>query len=486
MALLLSGRSGHCSSWACCGSLIHSLALLLFKEWPLAWNPGKRLFVQQLLKLAWPISVQTFIASALTLVDVLMVSQLGQNELAAVGLINRLYFVILIALVGFASGAGILATQFAGRADYQGVGQTLALMARGALLLTAPLVAVLLFWPYQLMQWMSSEPELVALGGEYLQISAISHLFTALVFSYATVARGLGESRLPMMIAVVALLINTLLNALLIFGLGPFPALGVAGAAWSTLMARGIEVLLLITLFYRRFSSLGLRLVQLWQPVPSWLWRRFSTLALPFMAQGMLWAVGVFVYSLIYASMGAGSLAVMSLLAPVESLMIDLFVGLSAAAAVMIGRSLGQERYQAAKLRARFVCGQAPLPAALVALLVVIAVFPLLAATSLSPAALQDARVVLLMYLLLLPVKAYTMLISTAVLRAGGDSRGIIVVDNLCLWLVGLPLAWWLANQWQAPLPAVFCAVIAEELVKSVLFSWRQRQGYWLRSQIKS
>ncbi len=450
----------------------------------MAWNPGKRQFVQQLWKLAWPISVQTFIASALTLVDVLMVSQLGQNELAAVGLINRLYFVILIALVGFASGAGILATQFAGREDYQGVGQTLALMVRGALLLTLPLVALLLLWPQQLMQWMSPEPQLVALGSEYLQITALSHLFTALVFSYATVARGLGDSRLPMLIAVVALLLNTLFNALLIFGIGPLPALGVAGAAWATLLARSLEALLLMALFYRRFSRFGLQLAQLWQVVPAWLWQRFSALALPFMLQGMLWAVGVFVYNLIYAGMGAAPLAVMSLLAPVESLMIDLFVGISGAAAVLIGRSLGQERYQAAKLRARFVCGQAPLPAAVVALLVVIAVFPLLAATTLSPAALRDARLVLLLYLLLLPVKVYTMLISTAVLRAGGDSRGIVVVDNLCLWLVGLPLAWWLANQWQAPLPAVFCAVIAEELVKALLFRWRKRQGYWLRSQI--
>ena len=84
-----------------------------------------------------------------------------------------------------------------------------------------------------------------------------------------------------MLIAVVALLLNTLFNALLIFGLGPLPALGVAGAGWATLLARTLEALLLMALFYRRFQGVGLHLAQLWQAVPGWLWQRFSALALP-------------------------------------------------------------------------------------------------------------------------------------------------------------------------------------------------------------
>ena len=448
-------------------------------------TPGKRRFLQQLWKLAWPISVQTFIASALTLVDVVMVSRLGEAELASVGLINRLYFVIVIALVGFASGAGILATQFAGRKEMGGVAQTLALMVRGSLLLTLPLVLLLLLWPHGLMALMADDPRLIALGTTYLQITAPVHVLTAVVFSYATVARGLGNSRLPMLVSVVALLLNTLLNALLIFGMAGLPALGVAGAAIATLISRSVECVLLAALFYRRFAALGLHLYQLWQPVPHWLWQRFSALAVPFMAQGMLWAAGVFAYNLIYADMGASALAVMSLLAPVEGLMIDLFVGISGATAVLIGRNLGQERYQAARIRATFVTRQAPVPAALVALLVVAVVMPLLAATTLSDHAQSDARGVLLVYLLMLPVKVYTMLISTAVLRSGGDSRGIVVVDNICLWLVGLPIAWGLASQWGAPLPAVFAAVLIEELVKAVLFTLRKRQGRWLRNQTK-
>ena len=201
---------------------------------------NNRSFYKLLLAIMLPIALQNLISSALNLVDNVMIGQLGEMPIAAVGLANQVFFLMTLMLFGGNSGASIFIAQFWGKKDVPQVKNALSLALQFGFILSSLFFIMGFFFPKMLLSILSNDPEVIQTGAEYLKIVSVSFVVTAIGFSYSSASRSIGRPKLPMYASALSLVINTALNYVLIFGHLGFNAYGVKGAAIATLIARFI------------------------------------------------------------------------------------------------------------------------------------------------------------------------------------------------------------------------------------------------------
>jgi putative MATE family efflux protein len=442
-------------------------------------------FMGKLWRLALPVSLQSMMFSLLGLIDIMMVSQLGATEVAAVGLGNRVFFFNLLVVAGLSGGVSVLAAQYYGRNDLSGVRRALALALLSALLVSLPFALLYTFAPGSVLGFASQDPVLRPLADQYLMITGATILCTALVVPLEAALRSVGNAAAATHIGIIAILANVLLNYALIFGHFGFDAMGVEGSAWGTTLSRLLQTALLLGYVMHKEARLLPR-------SPDWLLalsgkevRRFVLIALPLLLHDGLWAFGMLLYGFLYAHLGVDSLAIMTTLGALEGILISLFFGLAVACATLLGHRLGAEEYEVAWQQSQLLLVLAPLGALLVGLFVWFMQAPLLLWIGNLPAELlPQAGQVLGILCLGMLLKVFNMVGIVGVLRSGGDVKYSIVIDIVGMWCIGLPLAW-LAVSWLGwPLSWVVAVVLLEELSKVLMVHRRVQRRRWLRNLV--
>ena len=211
-----------------------------FKD--LDWKFYRRLFV-----LTLPIVIQNLIASMLNMADTLMIGKLGEKELAAVGMANQYFFFFSLMLFGVNAGVSMFISQFWGKKDILSIKKMTSIGIVLGTTISIIFMVIGIIFPNQIIGIFNKDAQVVALGGRYLVVVALSYVFTAISFSFAFASRSIENSFLPMMASIAALLINIVGNYILIFGKFGVEAMGVEGAAWATVFARIIETIIIIT-----------------------------------------------------------------------------------------------------------------------------------------------------------------------------------------------------------------------------------------------
>lgn len=308
-------------------------------------SPDKQ-FWKKLIDIGLPISLQAMLFSLLGVVDIFMVSQLGESATAAVGVGNRIFFFNLIVISGTSGAVSVLASQYFGANDLSGIKRTLAQTWAVALLITIPFVALYTLLPEAIVSVVASEPEYIRLASEYLWITGISLVLTAVVVPMESALRAVGQAKMPTNVSIIAIIINVVLNGLLIFGIFGFPELGVVGAAIGTTLSRLAQTFMLFYMVNKRYSHL-FPTKQSWRDSLQTAHRhRFSKVATPMIVHDTAWAGGLVIYSIIVGQLGISELAIISLLSPIESVLISAFLGFAVAASIILGNEIGAKNYQ--------------------------------------------------------------------------------------------------------------------------------------------
>lgn len=442
-------------------------------------------FMARLWRLALPVSLQSMMFSLLGLIDIMMVSQLGATEVAAVGLGNRVFFFNLLVIAGLSGGVSVLAAQYYGRGDMGGVRRALTLALLGSLLVSLPFALLYTFSPGSVLGFASQDPVLRPLADHYLMITGATILCTALVVPLEAALRSVGNAAAPTRIGIIAIIANVILNYALIFGHFGAEAMGVAGSAWGTTLSRLLQTALLIGYVMHKEGRLLPRRPDWLQALSPREVRRFVLIALPLLLHDGLWAFGMLLYGFLYAHLGVDSLAIMTTLGALEGILISLFFGLAVACATLLGHRLGAEEYDAAWQESQLLLMLAPLGAFLVGLFVWFMQAPLLLWIGNLPAdLLPEAGQVLGILCLGMLIKVFNMVGIVGVLRSGGDVNYSILIDIIAMWCIGLPLAW-VAVSWLGwPLTWVAAVVLLEEVSKMWLVQRRVRRRRWLRNLV--
>jgi putative MATE family efflux protein len=298
---------------------------------------------------------------------------------------------------------------------------------------------------------------------------------------YANAHRASGNTRLPMVAIASSLVIKLGLNYLFIYGNLGFPALGIRGAALATLLAKLIELFLLLFFTYRHETPVSAPLHELFD-FDRTLTLKAARSILPVIVNEGLWGLGTNVYSAIYATISTTSIAAVSAVSPIDTLMFTLFFSLGDSCGILIGNHLGRGERQIPYNYARRTVMLSGSLGALTGLIVFLFRDPILGLYTLSPEAHEYARGLLTILCASLPIRtiAYAMMIGT--LRSGGDIRYCMVVDLTTIWLVGIPVSLILARVFHFPITIVYFGYVLDELVKVIVVSRRIRSKKWMHT----
>jgi len=431
--------------------------------------------LKAILRIAIPVSLQALISSSLSFVDIYMVSSLGVNNIAAVGLISKVYFVFIVALFGLTSGISILVAQYWGSGRKLAVNGLLFAGLMWVALVTVPLALLGLFASHPLAALLSPDATVVQIADLYWRWTSPFILLTGISMVLATVQRSTGDSIWPMVASVIALLSNTGMNYLVLFGPIEQLRIGMPGVALATNLSRLLEVGLLLVVLIRH-----LRPTWVWQrQAIAQIWHQGKVLTL----QEALWSAGIFAFFLVYSYMGPNELAAMSLLSPIENMLVDVFIGFGVATAILLGQHLGRDEFDEAWALNQYVLTRFPLAALIFALAMILLSQFFIAQFSAISESVQDLLLgVWLVYCLALPIKTHNLIAVIGVLRSGGDNPYVLRVELISIWLLALPLVALTGLYFGLPLWLVVTVTVVEEAAKVALFRSRINKRIWLKN----
>lgn len=435
------------------------------------------------LKLAWPITLQSILVTMLGMSDIMMVGHLGDTAVASVGLGNRIQFVILIILSGIATGVGVLSAQYFGAKKFGHISPIIIKSLIIGLAFLLPVLMVTFLFGDNVVGLGTTNETIIITGEAYLWVTMPSLAFVLVVMIFENAMRGFGQVKLSMALGTIAIVINIILNYWLINGGFGVEPLGVLGAAWATFIARAFHALLIIyclafakhVVFPTHIDKNALFNQQQWTHLFKLVW--------PMMISFGVWSLGTFVYQLIFGRMGTQELAVMSLMAPLEGLLISFFFGFASACSIMVGQRLGKNEFDSAWSVARGFVLAAPIVTLLLGLIMLsLKSTVFLPYENLDPDTLAVASHVFLLITFGTCIKVFNMTASMGILRAGGDNKHCMYIDISGMWIIGIPLTFAAAFYLGLPLFWVVLATYSEEITKSVLFLKRMKAKHWLRN----
>jgi putative MATE family efflux protein len=442
-----------------------------------------KVFFRAMLAIAVPVAFQQLISASLNMVDVLMVGQLGESAIAALGLANQLFFLLILFLFGVTSGMAIFTAQFWGKGDVESIRHVLGISLAVSLLVGALFTLVAIFIPETVMGFYTVDPEVIRLGASYLRIVGLSYMMVAVVTSYIAILRSVTLVKLAAFVTVLALVLKTGLSYLLIFGIWGLPALGVRGAAIATAFGWAFQLVLLLILVYTLKTPLAANPLTFFHFDRVFLFKVLKT-SMPAAVNEVFWSFGITVYNAVYAHIGTNSIAAININATIEDLFFVLFIGMGNACAVMVGNKIGAgEKELAFEYGRRFVL-LGIFCAWTVGALVLLVREPVINLYDISPQAAYNVRMLMLFFSLSVWLRVVNFMLFIGALRAGGDTRYAMFMEIFSIWAIGVPAALLGGFVLHLPVYGVYLMVLTEEAVKAIVIIRRFLSRKWIHDLV--
>jgi len=440
-------------------------------------------FFRVMLALAVPVAFQQLITAALNMLDVLMVGQLGEASVAALGLANQIFFLLILFLFGTTSGMAIFTAQYWGKGDTENIRKVLGICLTMAISVAALFSLAANLIPERLMSFYTADPEVVKLGSSYLRIVSLSYVLMAISVSYISVLRSITQVTMTVIVSVCALCLKTVLGYSLIFGHFGLPALGVRGAAIGTASGWAFECVLLLIMVYFKKTPLAGNPLTFFHFNRSFLSNVLRT-SMPAALNEVIWSFGITTYNAVYAHIGTNAIAAININATIEELVFVLFIGLGNACSVMVGNKIGEkDKDTAFEYSRRFTILGVTL-SIVGGVLVFFIRDVVVGLYQLSPSAAFNLRNIMLVYALSAWLRVFNFMLFIGALRAGGDTRYAMFTELFSIWLIGVPTALIGGFVLHYPVYIVYALVLLEEAFKALIIVRRYHSRKWIHDLV--
>ncbi len=416
---------------------------------------------------------------ALNFVNQAVVGALGATAIAAVGFANSLTMILLLTLSALGASVSILVARSHGGGRRGELDRTVSAAMLLAAIITTVAAAVPFVWPAELLEFTGASAGVTAVGTDYLRVASLSLLPAVLGAVLSGVMRSLGQARRPMVATLITVLANTVLGYALVFGVGPFPQLGVVGAAWATLITTMAKLAILLFQLYGRHGLARWEYPRGWAKDKSVLWP-LVVLAVPLGITELFWTTGTFLYNVVVAQLGDDALAAAQIVNTLEAVFVVGSIGLMSATTALVGRSVGGGDAPGAVAWTRRVTRAGVHTGGWFGLLFAASAMLLGVLFGNVGADVRTAATIgIVINAAFQIVKVRNMIIGAGVLPSAGDTRGVILGDVVSAFVIGLPLAILLGLHTPLGIVGVFLARVIEETVKLGVFTWRARRIRW-------
>lgn len=429
---------------------------------------NKTTFLNTVLKLAVPVALQSMLQSSFSLIDQIMIGQLGSTSVAGVGFAGKFSSIYNVVIAAIGAVAGIMISQYMGQKNRRAIRRGFVLNSSIGVALAVLFFIMCVVAPAKIMGLYTLDLETRQIASEYLMIISLTFIPVAGATMLSTLFRCMENATLPLIASIAAALVNTGLNYVFIFGKIGFKPMGPKGVAIATVIAQIVNLLIMFIAYLNCDKPFGK------EDKSEFLgegfdMHRYACILMPMLICEFMWSLGENAYAIIYGHIGTKAGAAMTLINPVQGLVIGALCGLSQAASIIIGKKLGNKDYDEAysaskKLMLYGLIGSVILST------VILVISPLYVNIyNVEEEVKMMMKYILIAYAVIAPFKVENMILGGGILRSGGETKYVMIVDLLGTWLVGVPAGFLAAFFLKLPIHYVYFILSLEECVRFII-----------------
>lgn len=450
---------------------------------------GDRNFYKKVLTVAIPVMIQNGITNFVSLLDNIMVGQIGTEQMSGVAIVNQLIIVYNLCVFGIVSGASIFGTQFYGKGDIKGMRNSFRFKIVLCIIMGGIGIFVLYTFQTQLISAYlhkgSTEDNIMATlsyAKQFLKIMFISLIPFAISQAYSNTLREMGKTIVPMIASSTAVFINMILNYILIFGNFGAPQLGVQGAAISTVIAKFIECAIIV-IWVHSHTQENQFIIGAYKTliIPRQLMKQIIIKGAPLMINEALWASGMAIIMQCYSVRGLEVVAGMNISTTISNMFNVVFIALGSSVAVIIGQLLGADKMEEAKDSATKLIFFSVVSCIFIGIImaVVAPLFPAIYNTNNEVKYLASSFIIVAA--LCMPINAFTHA-SYFTLRSGGKTIITFLFDSVFVWVISIPAAYLLSRFSGLHIIIVYLICQLMDVIKCVIGYVLIKKGVWLQN----
>ena len=434
-------------------------------------------FMKSLCKIAIPVTLQSMLQASFSIVDQIMIGQLGEANISAVGLCGNFSLIFSVVIGAVSTVSGILIAQFIGAQETKEAWCSFDVSLLCGIMISALFLLAAGVFPSQILELYTKDMSIINIGAVYFRIVAFSYIPMAVSNILSSWLRCKEHATIPLL----AVAVNTVLNYLLIFGKYGFSCMGIKGAAIATLISQLFNLVFIgigFVLCIRKDGD---------QPILSLHFKKITIrdyliMILPILISEFLWSLGQNVESAVYGHLGTSNLAAYTLTGPIQGLMIGALSGLSAAAGVMVGKRLGRKEYDEAYTESKKIMCAGLVGAAAVSALLILLSGVYTGFYRVDDNVKELGKILLIVFALYAPVKVENMILGGGIIRSGGNTKIIMIIDIIGTWCIGIPLCLLAAYVFKWGIVGVYTLLTTEELFRLAVSLIIFRRRKWIIS----
>ncbi len=438
-------------------------------------------FYKKVLLILIPVVLQSCINQGVNMMDTIMVGQLGDTAIAASSQANQFYSLFQIFCMGLSAAGLVLTAQYFGAKDLHTVRRVFDLLLQLVIVLGAIFGVLTFLFPEQIMAiYVPKEPDVIALGAQYLRITAFIFIPHGIALVMANVARSVGNAKLGLYVAILSFAVNIGANYIFIFGKLGFPAMGVMGAALGTLVARIVELIVCAVYLLKVEKVLKYRPAKILKlPKPA-LFKEFKRLGLPAVISDALLGFAGTAISMIIGRMSKEVMGAWAIVMVVDRMCTVAIQGATSASGVVVGQTVGEGDFDRAQHEGWTFFFLSLGLGVIAGCLVLLVGEASIGLYNITPATHDVAVIMMEASALVVCFQAIQSTLSKGVLRGGGDTKFLMVADVLFQWCASIPLGILVGLVWNMSPFWVLIALRIDYFIKSVWLIFRLKSGKWI------
>lgn len=437
-------------------------------------------FYRTVAGIAIPIALQGLITTGVNMMDTVMIGMVGETELSAVSLANTFIHIYQILCMGIGIGASVLVARYYGMGDKASMQKSVSIMTRLCIGIAALFAIVTFLFPEQIMQIYTSDDIIIAKGTEYLRWSVITYFLLGLSLTGTIILRNVGKVQMPLFTSIIAFFVNVGANYIFIFGKFGVPAMGIAGAAIGTLVARIFEFVIINGYLWFKDTIIEFRLKNLFMPVGN-LWKVYIKISIPVLISDGILALGNNSVAMIIGRLGESFVAANAITSVTQQLSSVLIQGFSQAGAIVTGHTLGEGDKEKAQDQGYAFLGIGFLFGLVSAVIITIISEPMIRAYNVSSETAELARELMNAISIIVWFQATNSIMTKGTLRGGGDTKVLMIADNVFLWIFSLPLGILAGLVFHLPAFWIYIFLKIDQIMKCIWCILRLKSGKWIK-----
>lgn len=443
-------------------------------------------FYRRVLFLATPIALQSLITIGVNMLDNIMVGKLGEIQLSAASLANQFITIFHILCMGIGMGASVLVSRYWGMHEQEpqeallALRKTICIMIRITLSLATLFAIATLISPESIMRIYTTDKDVIVLGAVYLRYSIVTYFFLGLSLTCTIVLRSVGQVYIPLLVSIGAFVINLGTNYAFIFGKLGMPRLEIGGAALGTLIARVFETVIICGYLFFVDKRIGFRIRHMFIKTRDLL-KEYIRISIPVLISDGILAIGNSTVAMIIGRMGVSFMAANSITNVTQQMSTVLIQGVSQAGAIVTGQTLGTGKKEDAMGQGYAFLGLGLGLGILSAAFIMGVSNFVIHSYNVSEETISIAGQLMSAISLIIVFQGSNSIMTKGVLRGGGDTKMLMLTDNVFLWVLSIPLGILAGFVFHWPAFWVYVFLKFDQIVKAFWCVIRLRSGKWIK-----